>query len=494
MTGPLARWLGLILTVAFTLLASLATAQTEGAPRGALEVRVSETGARVTIDGKSLGTSPLAAPVELDEGEHVVVVDKPGFARFQKVVMIKAGETTAIDVRLEPETTGTLRVTVAGGAGMRVSIDGEAVGEAPLERQLPAGDYLVSGRSSEARAAAIEVRVVAGETVSVELVPARVGTLEVRVEGDGGAIFIDGEEVGADRHRVELAEGEHTIRVTREGHEPFEKTVEVVAGDVQVETVTLRKLAAGQIAGADTETAWSFDGVYGGIVLTGLFEPTGAGTSLETSCDALGATTCETPVPMGGGLGGYIGYAFAPVGLELLILGAGDVHEPVASFDGTTGSAINPLVATPARDERFVIGRFGGGGAIRLRVLHPIDRFRITGAFGAGAAYRHLLIGRDTESAEGQTGSVAPEGAGYLSAVLSLELAGQVLLGGSTSLALGLQAWLEHAGSDTTSTPQNDTFLTGGDGPPRPQATPAYDLAAGTQFFLGPFLGLHFGP
>ena len=56
-----------------------------------------------------------------------------------------------------------------------------------------------------------------------------------------------------------------------------------------------------------------------------------------------------------------------------------------------TGSDINPLVASPAREEAFTIGRVGGGGALRLRVLVPIDRFRVTGALGAGMAYRHLL-------------------------------------------------------------------------------------------------------
>jgi hypothetical protein len=496
MTGPLARVLIFFLTAAIVLIAGAATAQMESEQpaRGKLEVRASETGARVFIDGKLMGSTPLPGPVDLVEGEHVVVIDKPGFQRFQKVVAIVAGETRELQAQLPIENTGRLRVTVAGEERMRVIVDGKDVGETPFEGELPVGAHEVSGRSTAARASATTVEIVAGETISVELSPVRFGTLEVRVDGDGGTIAIDGEEVGQGRHRVELPEGAHAIRVTREGYVPFEKPVEVVAGDVHVETVTLRKLAAGQIEGQAEDAAWSFDGVYGGLVLMGMFEPTGAGTSLDTSCDALGATLCETSTPMGGAFGGYLGYAFAPVGLELLILGGGDVHEPVAVFDGNTGSEINPLVATPARDERFIIGRFGGGAAVRLRLIHPIDRFRITGAIGAGAAYRRMLIGRDTESVEGHTSSVTPEGAGYLSAVLSLELAGQLVLTGSTALALGLAMWLEHAGSDTTSEFQSDTYLTGGDGRPRPQATPAYDLASGTQFFLGPFLGFHFGP
>ena len=495
----LSRLVGLLLWVALGLAATRALSQPVEAPaeqpaRGRLELRVSEAGARVLVDGKLYGVTPLA-PIELVEGDHVVVVVQDGFARFEKRVSIAEGETLSLDVRLEPKAhEGKVRVTVKGEAPMRVFVDGKDVGPAPYEGSLAPGEHEIAGRSGEARASAVPVTIAAGETATVELVPEGIATVEVRVDDGEATIAIDGRERGRGHLRLELSEGEHTIVVTREGYEPFEKTLDLRAGDTQVETVTLRKRAAGQIDSSVDDGTFHFDGVYGGLGLVGMFEPTGTNGTLEESCDAVGATSCEAGTPMGAGLAGYIGYAFAPVGLELYVLAAGDVHEPVASFDGTTGSEVNPLVASPAREEQFIIGRFGGGGALRLRLLHPIDRFRLTGALGAGAVYRHMLLGRDTVSDSGQTSSVSPEGAGYLSAVLSLELGGQVVLAGSTALALGFSLWIEHAGTDTTSEAESDTFLAGGDEPPRPQATPAYDMAVGTQLFLGPFLGLHFGP
>lgn len=492
MIGSFARLSCLLVWVALCLTTSLGWAQSPPA-RGKLEVRVSETRARVLVDGKLMGSTPLAAPLELAEGEHVVVVDKPGFERVTERVTIEAGKTAEIDVRLEAaKNTGKLRVT-SREEPLRVVVDGVDVGVTPFEGAFPAGEHQVEGRSPSARAEAVSVTITAGETVAVELATRPIGKLEVRVDG-GGAIEVDGEKVGEDRFVAEVAAGTHRVRVTREGYEPAEKTIEVAPGDVHVETVTLRKRAAGQIEGGEVTGETGFNGVYGGLKLLGMFEPTGSGNTLERSCETIGAASCDGGTPMGVGIGGYIGYAFAPVGLELLILGAGDVNEPAATFDGQKGSDINPLVATPAREERFIIGRFGGGGALRLRLLHPIDRFRITGALGAGAVYRHLVIGRDTETEDGQTSSVTPEGAGYLSAVLNLEIGGQVVLTGTTALSLGFELWLEHAGSDTHSEPDHQTILTGGDGPPRPQATPAYDLAAGTQLFMGPVLGIHFGP
>lgn len=194
---------------------------------------------------------------------------------------------------------------------------------------------------------------------------------------------------------------------------------------------------------------------------------------------------------MGGGLGLYIGYAFAPVGLELLAVGSGDVVEPTVSFDGITGSQVNPLVAAPAREETFIVGRWGGGGAIRLRLLHPIDRFRITGAIGAGMVYRQLALGREATTPTGASSSYKPDDTvDYLSGVLSIELGAQVRLGGTTALAIGGNLWLEHAGDGVSAPADNSVRFDDG----QPHATPAYNLVSGTQLFLGPYLGLHFGP
>jgi hypothetical protein len=175
-------------------------------------------------------------------------------------------------------------------------------------------------------------------------------------------------------------------------------------------------------------------------------------------------------------------------------MGSGDVVQPTASFDGQKGSDINPLVAQPAREEQFIIGRFGGGGAIRGRLLWPIDIFRITVAAGVGLAYKYLLLGRDGTAPGGYTSSMSSDGKGYLSPALSFELAGQVRMAGTSSFTLGLNLWLEHAGNDVRSDPEGNVFLTADGSVPQPHATPGYDMATGTQLYLGPFLGFHFGP
>ena len=320
------------------------------------------------------------------------------------------------------------------------------------------------------------------------------GTLEVRIEDEEGTIFVDGERKGWGIFKGPLEVGEHTIKVTRPGYETFEKTITIKHNEVISETVALTQAAAGDEDALFDEGDWTFDGLYGGVQLHGMFLPSGSGNTLDDSCDTLGATACEGGLPAGGGIGGYIGYAFAPLGFEVLLLAGGDVNSPAAEFDGSTGSDINPLVAAPARDEEFLIGRFGGGGALRLRLLIPFDRFRVTGALGFGLGYKFAILKRDTMSRVDEgTSETSDDGQGYVTPVLSMELAGQIRIAGRTSLALGFNLWLEHAGSDLQTEPIRNAVITGG-AIPRPLNTPAYDMATGTQVFIGPFVGFQFGP
>jgi hypothetical protein len=182
-----------------------------------------------------------------------------------------------------------------------------------------------------------------------------------------------------------------------------------------------------------------------------------------------------------------------PLGLELALFTAADVVSPQAAFDGVNGSEINPILAAPARRERFTIARFGGGSALRARFTTRLNRFRLAAAIGPGLVYRYLVMKRDTQTVDDRVGVMSDSGTGYVSALLSMELSAQLLLGKSTALSVGVTSWFEHAGSDTKTEPQQRAVLLGDDGPPLPQATPAYDMAGGSQWFLGPFIGLAFG-
>lgn len=319
--------------------------------------------------------------------------------------------------------------------------------------------------------------------------------LRIEIEGEKGDIFVDGEEVGHGRYIGELSAGRHTIRVTREGHDPYEKELVLAPGEVRSESVTL-KPAVGEVEKPGSlGMPDALDGIYGGVQLLAAFVPRGRGNTFQDSCDSIGATRCGAGSVTAGGLSAYVGYMLEPIGLELALLGSGDLSNPSATFDGVKGSEINPVVASPAREEKFTIAGFGGGAALRARFATRMSRFRFSFAAGPGLAYRMFAMRREAESTDGRTGYYADVGASYVSALLSLEASAALELGGSTALSLGLISWFEHAGDDTRSRAEERSVLTSNNGaPPIPHATPRYELANGAQWFVGPFLGLTFGP
>jgi PEGA domain-containing protein len=321
------------------------------------------------------------------------------------------------------------------------------------------------------------------------------GELNVREQSEQASIYVDDELVGTGTFRGKVAPGRHRLRVTQPGFQSYETLVEVLPGQVHTETVALRQSVLGQAGVSSWTETPEADGLYGGVQLFAAFQPSGSGTTFEDACDTTGATSCDPGSPIGGGLAGYIGWMFTPLGLELALLLSGDVVQPEATFDGVTGSEINPILAAPARVESFNIGRVGGGAVLRARFTYAVSRFRLTAAAGPGLAYRYLALTRDTEAADGSTSEVASTGASYVSPMLSLEVAGQLRLGSKTALALGIVSWFEHAGDDVKSEARNNTVLFSPAGVPvAPQATPEYDMANGPQWFIGPFLGLAFGP
>lgn len=319
--------------------------------------------------------------------------------------------------------------------------------------------------------------------------------LRIEIEGERGEIYLDGESVGHGKYSGKIASGRHTLRVVREGHDSFEKELLLSAGEVHSESVTLKPSVGEVLVEGGAKPSVAMDGIYGGIQLLAAFVPRGSGSTFQDACDSIGASNCAPGSITTGGISGYIGYMLEPVGLEFAMLGSGDFSAPNASFNGIKGSDINPVVAGPAREEKFTIAGFGGAIMLRARLATKVSRFRFNFAAGPGLAYRVFVMRRDSESSDGRVGFYSDVGTSYLSALLSLEASLAYELGGSTAIAVGVTSWFEHAGDDTTSRPEERAVLTSNDGkPPIPQSTPPYDLANGPQWFVGPFLGLTFGP
>ncbi len=83
--------------------------------------------AQVQVDGQPIRAD---TPIEVDPGEHTVVVGRPGFAEVTLLVRAKPDKTTEVSAVLEA-TSGILAVT-SDVPGSRVFVDGKLVGDAPV--------------------------------------------------------------------------------------------------------------------------------------------------------------------------------------------------------------------------------------------------------------------------------------------------------------------------------------------------------------------------
>jgi hypothetical protein len=198
-------------------------------------------------------------------------------------------------------------------------------------------------------------------------------------------------------------------------------------------------------------------------------------------------------LPAGGGLSGYVGWTWYPVGFELFLVALANQNKETAHFTGQ--GAPNQLPASyPPRTESFTYLRGGGGAAIRARASFQNRLLRVSIAGGLGFAFHEVWMTRKSAATDGTgaTSEFAPDPISYFSPAISVAGEGQLRLSPTMALALGLQMWADNAsigGSNSFSSPGTTPFLGA-----YSQPTPAYHFATGPQVFLMPYLGLQFGP
>jgi hypothetical protein len=114
-----------------------------GAPAaqsGQLLVSSQPGGARVTVAGKSRGSTP--ATVDLPFGDHEIRIEAKGFATQTRVVKVAGTKPISLDIVLEPlerVAQGTMNVVTATPA--LLFVDGVSRGKTPLSISISAGRH-----------------------------------------------------------------------------------------------------------------------------------------------------------------------------------------------------------------------------------------------------------------------------------------------------------------------------------------------------------------
>jgi serine/threonine-protein kinase len=165
-------------------------------------------------------------------------------------LMVAVGLGLALFFVLRP-TTGGLVVTVAGPGnkpveGVEVLVDSKVACKASpcTLADLPAGTHLVQARAKGySPTAEIAVLVTGGQDAVHNIPLAKAAGTGLRVTGTGAGlrVFVDGKDYGPlPQELSELSAGMHTLKVSGEQFETWEKSVTVV--DEEMQTIDVPKL------------------------------------------------------------------------------------------------------------------------------------------------------------------------------------------------------------------------------------------------------------
>jgi hypothetical protein len=218
---------------------------------GELEVRSEPLGAKVYLDGKEFGESPLLLS-DVSSGRHLIRVVKEGYEAYEILENI-GGDRKKVMAHLKKVVTEGELIIRTEPSGATVTLNGRSVGKSPYEgKNLSPGLYRIritkEGCENWEKAEIVD----AGKRVEVlaqltQLKP-KEGDLEVRSEPGGGKVYLDGKYMGETPLLVpRIRPGRYSILLLKEGYHPFEERVEVKGADRKRVLANLKR-RTGEIA------------------------------------------------------------------------------------------------------------------------------------------------------------------------------------------------------------------------------------------------------
>jgi len=247
-----------------------------------MNVETSHAGAAILVDGERLGDAPLSRPIPVDVGEHIVRLDKPGFRGESVRIKARSGQPVTVRLTMEPiaqkQQIRVRTVGVSQSDRAEVLIDGIVVGEAPWTGEVDTGQRRISIRvpGYAERTRTVDVKKGSMPAVTISMVGTdRRGRLQIRTGHDDNTISLDGRVIARGAFNGRVSPGEHTLRVARQGAEPY--SVDFVIRDRETRTMNVALEESGGVP------TWVW--IAGGAVLAGATTATIILTNRETQYD-----------------------------------------------------------------------------------------------------------------------------------------------------------------------------------------------------------------
>ncbi len=237
----------------------------------------------IEIDGIEAGKTPLAQPLRVAGGAHLVGALASGHLPSRKEVTVAGGAAAEVTFELRPTEAKIGRLEIRSRLpGVDVAIDGETVGRTPVLSavSVPAGKHQVELRRRGYSTARREIDLREGATAELALEPEEdasapasdMARLRLEVSEAEAEVHVDGRARGVYRAPLPLPAGPHRLRIERAGFEPLERDIDLPAGGEAGVRVTLNptpETRAAYVGAARGRRRWGVIALATGAALAG---------------------------------------------------------------------------------------------------------------------------------------------------------------------------------------------------------------------------------
>lgn len=251
---------------------------------GRLSITTVPDGARIELDNVEVARTPLAAPLRVSEGSHVIGAVAEGYANARKEVVVAGNADAAVHFELVlSQSKRPANLTVHSRiSDADILIDGKSQGKTPLASSvsLPGGHHVIELRRPGYKPSKQELDLGEGATGDVTLDTSMdsaassqdVSTLSLDLRGQQAEVFVDQEHLGPYSSPILLPRGPHRLRLEVAGFLPAEQAVNVEPGKTNQIRPHLEPTAETRAAHDDNvrfHRVWGWVGVGAGALIAG---------------------------------------------------------------------------------------------------------------------------------------------------------------------------------------------------------------------------------
>ena len=244
-----------------------------------LTVKVSVDGAVIEVDGVEAGKSPLAAPLRVGGGSHIVGAVAPAYSPARKEVTLAGLTRGEVSLELVPMTGRLSHLSVKTHLpAAELVIDDQPVARTPLSASLTLspGPHRVELRRAGYVTAREQITLGEGASGEIALDPAEDpaaadrGDLSLFASETQPVVIVDGKPRGVYVGPVALPGGLHRLRVERGGFQAFERDIVIEPGHAITITALLEptpETRAAYVSSASARRRWSWVTIVAGAAV-----------------------------------------------------------------------------------------------------------------------------------------------------------------------------------------------------------------------------------